>query len=416
MPANRVGVRLISKSIHWLLIFGSLVLLGSGWFMRHAALTEPDRQFWLESHVSLGLSCGTLILLQVLLWTIRGPGAVLEGIPPWRKQATNTINILLYVSLAVVIVSGYLQTALSVGSISYWGIPLPAWEAENVITTQHLVDIHQVGAFAAGGLIGLHIALSGWTRVGRRRVATESPARPRREADPIEPEESRAEGASKTEEELWAAAVQSEAEARQLIVSEKHNLFVIKTAKNLAGNLRFFGWIEFWAQFVLALIIALLLAFASSGTAFSPSKTGFGDAIYWAYVGFGFLCPAVLLAFYYTRESRNVVASPTAYLLHDKRLAFWYLWVGLVLSQSGIFVSFVGVALSISLLVVKTISQPPGIAITNPNNIIRALDVFVLISNFMLLVAHFIGVVTALWLGFCVGKARVDYIAKQRAP
>jgi len=164
---------------------------------------------------------------------------------------------------------------------------------------------------------------------------------------------------------------------------------------------------------VLALIIALLLVFASSGTAFSPSKAGFGDAIYWAYVGFMFLCPAVVLAFYYTRASRNVVASPTAYLVHDKRIAFWYLWAGLILGQLGIFVSFVGVALSISLLVVKTISQPPGIAITDPNNIIRALDVFVLISNFMLLIAHFAGVVTALWLGFCVAKARVDFIACQ---
>jgi cytochrome b561 len=415
MPADRGGIRFVSSSIHWLLIFGSLVLLGSGWHMQHAELGELDRKFWLESHIFLGLSCGILFVARALLWTIRGPGAVLEGIPPWRQQIAGAINSLLYVSLAVVIVSGYFEAARGGRSMSYWGVPLPTWDAAGFIATRDLVDIHRLGAFAAGGLIGLHIALAGWNRVGRLRVATESPPRPRLE-DTAGPDESRAERASETEQVLRVAAVQSEAEARQLAAIEKHKLFVNKTAKNLADNLRFFGWIEFWSQFVLALTIALLLAFASSGTAFSPSKAGFGDAIYWAYVGFAFLCPAVLLAFFYTRESRNIVASPTAYLLHDKRLAFWSLWVGLVLSQVGIFVSFVGVALSISLLVVKTISQPPGIAITDPNNIIRALDVFVLISNFMLLVAHFVGVVTALWLGFCVAKARVEYIAKQGAP
>jgi cytochrome b561 len=414
MPADRVGVRFVANSIHWLLIFGSLVLLGSGWFMRHAGLTEPDRQFWLDSHTSLGLSCGILFLVRLLLWTLRSPVAIPDRIPQWRKQTADAINILLYLSLAVVILSGYFDAVSSVRSISYWGIPLPAWDTAHIITAQHLVDVHRVGAFVTGGLIGLHVALSGWNRVGRRKIAMENLALPPREEEPSRPE-SRAEAASKIEEELRAAAVQNEAEARQLAMREKYNLFVTKTAKNLANNLRFFGWLEFWVQFVLALIIALLLAFASSGTAFSPSKTGFGDAIYWAYVGFAFLCPAVGLAFYYTLASRHVVASPTAYLLHDKRLAFWYLWVGLVLGQLGVFVSFVGVALSISLLVVKTISQPPGIAITDPNNIIRALDVFVLISNFILLIAHFIGVVTALWLGFCVAKARVDYIAKQGA-
>lgn len=400
MPADRRGVRFVSSAIHWLLIFGSLILLASGWYIRHGELAEPDRDFWVESHISLGLSCSVLIVLQGMLWTIRGPAATLDAHSQRRKRVADTANFLLYLSLFVVIVSGYFEAVSSGLPLSYWGMQLPGWDAARIISPQHLGDIHRVAAFVAGGLIFLAVALSGWARLGRREIA---PGR----------DEPQAEGASMPTAGSPAAEVPNVVEVRQPTLAERQNLVVATTAKGLASNLRFFGWIEFWVQFVLALIIALLLAFASSGTAFSPSKAGFGDAIYWAYVGFGLLCPAVVLAFYYTRRSRNVVASPTAYLLHDKRLAFWYLWAGLVLSQLGIFVSFVGVALSISLLVVKTISQPPGIAITDPNNIIRALDVFVLISNFMLLIAHFIGVVTALWLGFCVAKARVVYIAGQ---
>jgi len=66
----------------------------------------------------------------------------------------------------------------------------------------------------------------------------------------------------------------------------------------------------------------------------------------------------------------------------------------------------VGVALSVALLIGKTVSQPPGIAITDPNKIIRALDVFVLMANFNLLFAHFIGFAITAWLSVSALKAR----------
>ena len=82
---------------------------------------------------------------------------------------------------------------------------------------------------------------------------------------------------------------------------------------------------------------------------------------------------------------------------------------GLLLSLLGVVIAFVGVALSISLLVAKTVSQPPGIAITDPNKIIRALDVFVLLVNYSLLVAHFIGLGASFWLRFQAERARRDF-------
>ena len=79
--------------------------------------------------------------------------------------------------------------------------------------------------------------------------------------------------------------------------------------------------------------------------------------------------------------------------------------------MTGVMLSFVGVALSITLLIAKTVSQPPGIAITDPSKIIRALDVFVLLMSFLLLLAHFIGAAIAMWLQRAVAKARIRYAA-----
>ncbi len=72
--------------------------------------------------------------------------------------------------------------------------------------------------------------------------------------------------------------------------------------------------------------------------------------------------------------------------------------VGLFSGYIGIAIAIMGVTRSIELLVSKTISQPPGIAITDPTKIVRALDVFVLVSNFSIVIAHFAGIIISLWL------------------
>jgi hypothetical protein len=111
---------------------------------------------------------------------------------------------------------------------------------------------------------------------------------------------------------------------------------------------------------------------------------------------------AVFLAFYYTRAARKIASKSDSYLSKRGLITYWFLLAGLIISLLGILVSFVGVALSISLLIAKTVSQPPGIAITDPSKIIRAPDVFILLVNCNLLMAHFIGAGVALWLGLSV--------------
>lgn len=97
------------------------------------------------------------------------------------------------------------------------------------------------------------------------------------------------------------------------------------------------------------------------------------------------------------------------YLGVHKLTAFWFLTLGLAIGLIGVIVSFIGLSLSVSLLVAKTVSQPPEFAITDPNKIIRALDVFVLLVNFALLLAHFIGVGIAVFLTSEATRARYRF-------
>jgi hypothetical protein len=115
-------------------------------------------------------------------------------------------------------------------------------------------------------------------------------------------------------------------ESGELAPPETKIVSVSKLAQSLAKKLRLFGWIGFWLQFVLAFISALLLAFATTGRAFSPGSAWFGDATYWGNYGFLLLCFAVLLAFYYTRAARKVVSKPDSYFkqTNGAPFGFWY--------------------------------------------------------------------------------------------
>jgi cytochrome b561 len=393
MPADTTRMRIVARIIHWPLVVAILVSLGSGWLLHHGSTSDPDRSVWIDAHIALGIGCAILVLLRLLVWVIFRRPAAHDPLSPWHRQVENVAYILFYLFVVLSIVTGYLETAVDGTPISFSGIELPQWDAAPLFAVLPVQNLHAIVAYISSALIFIHIAISATNFLARRKIALVELGRAERRQEASAPDETKA------------------SEGFPLTPQDGREIGISKTAQLLARDLRLFGWIDCCVQLILGLIIALLMVFASSGVAFSPSRPGFGNAINWALVGFVLLCPAILLAYYYTVSSRKVVRSPATYLVHDKRLAFWYLWIGLVLGQLGIFVSFVGVAMSIALLVVKTISQPPGIAITDPNNIIRALDVFVLIANFMLLIAHFVGVVTALWLGFCAAKARVVYIS-----
>ena len=188
-----------------------------------------------------------------------------------------------------------------------------------------------------------------------------------------------------------------------------------KIAQNLAKNLRLFGWIAFWLQLVLALICGVLLEFATSGRAFSPAAAG-GSAMLSTGVSLDFCSCGSQSRWRSIARAPPAKSSqdPDAYLNKIGVTSFWFLLASLLIGFLGVFIAFIGVALSISLLIVKTVSQPPGIAITDPSKIVRALDVFILIVNFDLLVAHFIGVVVSPMVVIGVPSARLKYISASR--
>jgi len=283
-------------------------------------------------------------------------------------------RLLVYFSLLALIVTGILGAAFRGEQIYFWGYALPFWDAGDPSTSELLRNAHPFAAYALAGSIAAYLIVA----IANLVIPPAPPG-----AQSLEP--------------------------------APPTSIASMIAEGLAHNFRLFGGAAFGVQLFFGMTSALLLAFGFLGHAASPDGMGLGDAIYWASSGLLLLVLADILSFHYMKTARRITVSPERYLGPARRAAFWFVGLGGFASVIGALTSFVGVGLSVALLIGKIMSQPPGIVITDPRKIVRALDIFILLVNFNLLFAHFIGVGIAAWLSISALKARHQYVAASEA-
>ncbi|MGQ4649134.1 DUF3611 family protein [Lyngbya aestuarii] len=168
--------------------------------------------------------------------------------------------------------------------------------------------------------------------------------------------------------------------------------------KDIAANFRLVGLLGFWVQLGLGVVSFLCLLFAWSGRNFSEeTHQGMGVSIFFAVCGVIALGISIYFAWRYTRIAKSLGNSNPG-LRPSKSDTIALLRLGLITTFAGIFLNLLGAGASLGVQVAKAVSQPPGVAITDPDMIIRALDVFVSVANVDGIAAHFVGAICSLWL------------------
>lgn len=363
MAAN-VGPR-FANLLFWVFLLVGVAALACGWAAARAPLGW--RSDLHDLHVVLGLAGAILIVVQFLRAIVSlaadGPGE-----PRGRRAAIFfVLRQAAYLSFLALVATGAGAVVFGGEPISFFGVSLPPLNVADAATSEALQSVHSFAAyFFAGAILACVVAAKSSALFPARKPKPPAPA-------PL------------------PTSVQS------------------MIAEGVAHSLRFFGRMAFWVQSIIALVSLPLLAFSFVGHTVSPSHTVLGDTIYWATGAMALLFTSIFLSSFYTRAARAVHTAPERYFGAETRRFVWLLGLNAFIGVFGALVSFVGVGLSVALLIGKTVSQPPGIAITDPQKIIRALDVFVLLVNFNLLFAHFIGVAITAWLTISSLRARHQY-------
>ena len=183
------------------------------------------------------------------------------------------------------------------------------------------------------------------------------------------------------------------------------------TLKRVIPAFRMGGWISFWVQLVLAVVAALIFLFAvlyeRSGARGGGGNPGTGAGIFFAVAGLIALGASIYWAFRYTRLSQQLAAPKP--MRPKPQDAIQVLRIGIMVNIAGMSLSLLAAEAITGILVGKALQPQRGMFRTDISldDFIQPLDMFVVLANTHTIVAHFIGLVTALLL--------IDWINRQRS-
>lgn len=169
--------------------------------------------------------------------------------------------------------------------------------------------------------------------------------------------------------------------------------------KEFAATFRVVSQFSFWIQLALGAFsaIALLFAMFSRNLSAQTDNPGIGFGIFLAVVGVLLLCFRIYWAFRYRRLAKRL-QTPNSELHPKKEDVIKVLQIGLNVSLVAILIAFLASELSVIALLSKALAEPQGVAIYNRQNVIRSLDILVVLANVNLIGAHLVGGVTSLGL------------------
>ena len=165
--------------------------------------------------------------------------------------------------------------------------------------------------------------------------------------------------------------------------------------EQVSKDLRLGGWICFWVQLVLGIVSSIIFLFAV-GLLGQKSGTGTGGGLFFAVCGLVVLGFSAFLSFRYTRLARQL-RSHTPSLRPSRGDTTQQVKRTLITNLVGITLALLGAEAIGGILLGKSLVS--GSFMFNPTELEKfTLDIFIVLGNTHIIVAHFIGIVVGLFL------------------
>ena len=177
------------------------------------------------------------------------------------------------------------------------------------------------------------------------------------------------------------------------------------TVKQVANALRFGGWSCFWIQLVLGIISGIIFLFAIVALPGQKTGAGSGGGLFFALCGLVVLVFSIYLAFRYTRLAKQL-RSPTPSLRPSRADTTQQVKKTLISNLVGMSLTLFGAEAIGGVLLGKSLARPQVFieSTANLREFIQPLDIFIVLGNTHMIVAHFVGIVIGLFLLYRVYK------------
>ena len=148
----------VAAALHWLVAAILIVQFSWGWLMQQIPKQPPGlRADAFNVHKSIGLVLLALMLVR-LGWRLLHPPPPLRGLPAWQRALAHGTHRVLYATLIVQPLAGYLGSVFSGYPVKWFGVTLPAWGWHSVALKDLMSTVHLVTSFVSLFAVLLHLA------------------------------------------------------------------------------------------------------------------------------------------------------------------------------------------------------------------------------------------------------------------
>ena len=144
--------------VHWVIAFLLMVQFLIGLDMVDIPKgPDSSRPFWFNTHKSIGIILGCLILFR-LYWRLRsGVPESPPGTPMWERIAANLSHKLLYFCMILMPISGLVGSLFSKYDLLFIGITIPKLFEHDPFIKELMTNTHQWTAYIFLAIICVHI-------------------------------------------------------------------------------------------------------------------------------------------------------------------------------------------------------------------------------------------------------------------
>lgn len=173
----------------------------------------------------------------------------------------------------------------------------------------------------------------------------------------------------------------------------------LPTKQEFAGNLRVISRISYWIHLLLGTAsgITLLLVVFSRSFTDNSRNFFFGLSIFLAFAALVAVGFRVYWTVRYTRMAKRL-QQPNPNLHPKREEIIRVLRIGLFVSLIGLVLAFVATEITTISVLAKSLAQPQGVAVYDPERIVRGMDLFLILADVNLIGAHIFGSVYSLGL------------------
>ncbi|MDZ4870925.1 MAG: hypothetical protein CLLPBCKN_000313 [Chroococcidiopsis cubana SAG 39.79] len=171
------------------------------------------------------------------------------------------------------------------------------------------------------------------------------------------------------------------------------------TKQRFAATFRVVSRFSFWIQLALASTSGIALTFAvfSRSLSVATENAAIGLSIFLAVVGVLLAVFRIFWAFRGRVLARRL-QSPERELHPRKEEVIQVLKIGLIASFIGMLLAFIASEVSAISILSQALAVPQGVAVYQQGNVIRSLDILVILANVNLIGTHLVGSLTSLGL------------------